>query len=143
MRSALMAKVKARGNKSTELVVAKGFRRAHITGWRRHAKSLPGSPDFFFKRVRLAVFVHGCFWHGCRRCYRPPRSNQEFWLGKVIENRRRDSRTIRQLQRLGISTMTIWEHDVKSEGWLDRVRRSLAKAADRAGLVDRSKKASR
>jgi DNA mismatch endonuclease, patch repair protein len=60
-----MAAVRSRGNKDTELKLIAILRGYHIKGWRRH-QPLPGKPDFLFRRYRLAVFVDGCFWHGCR-----------------------------------------------------------------------------
>jgi DNA mismatch endonuclease Vsr len=66
-RSNLMSRIRSRGNHTTELRLAELMRAAGVRGWRRHLP-LPGSPDFAFPRVRLCVFVHGCFWHGCPRC---------------------------------------------------------------------------
>jgi DNA mismatch endonuclease, patch repair protein len=64
-RSQVMALIRSRGNRDTEIKLASLFRAARITGWRRH-QPLPGRPDFIFRRERLAIFVDGCFWHGCR-----------------------------------------------------------------------------
>ena len=124
-RSALMSKVRGRGNASTEKKVAWAFRRFRIAGWRRHRADLPGTPDFYFERGALAVFVHGCFWHGCPRCGRFPKSNRAFWMAKILGNQWRDERDRRRLNRRGIRTITIWEHELSSERWLGRVRRHL------------------
>ena len=86
---------------------------------------LPGTPDFYFEGKTLAVFVHGCFWHGCARCGRLPKSNRAFWISKITANRRRDIRDRRRLNRLGIRTVTIWEHELSSERWIGRVTRRL------------------
>jgi DNA mismatch endonuclease (patch repair protein) len=64
-RSQVMAAIRSTGNRANELRLAAIFRAHGITGWRRH-QALPGKPDFVFRRERLAVFVDGCFWHGCR-----------------------------------------------------------------------------
>jgi len=77
----------------------------------RNVRSLPGSPDFALRLHRVAVFVHGCFWHGCPRHYRAPRSNAGFWRKKVACNRSRDGRSARRLRALGWSVVTAWEHD--------------------------------
>ena len=77
---------------------------------------LPGTPDFFFPDANIAVFVHGCFWHGhdgCRKGTRRPKSNARFWNKKIEENKRRDRRKARQLWKCGISVFTIWECDLK------------------------------
>jgi len=125
-RSRLMSRVKSSGNDSTEVRIARILRREGISGWRRNVKGLPGTPDFFFSRTRLALFVHGCFWHGCPSCYREPKSNTTFWQTKVAENRVRDRRVLYQLRARGIRTMTVWEHEVMEPGWVARRRRTLA-----------------
>ena len=75
---------------------------------------LPGCPDLAFHAHRLAVFVHGCFWHGCPVHYKAPTSNVDFWQGKVLCNQRRDARIRRRLNRMGWSVMVVWEHELKS-----------------------------
>ena len=77
--------------------------------FRRNVKSLPGSPDFVFGKERLAVFVHGCFWHGHNGCYRPPKSNTDFWRKKLAANRERDARARRRLNAMGWETAVVWE----------------------------------
>ena len=99
-RSEVMSRIRGRGNQTTELALAKIFRHHGITGWRRHQK-LFGMPDFLFRNARLAVFVDGCFWHGCPRCYRRPRSNKKFWDEKIARNKARDGRVNRERRRLG------------------------------------------
>ena len=85
-RSQVMAAIRSGGNKDTELKLAAILRAAGITGWRRH-QPLPGRPDFVFRRARLAVFVDGCFWHGCRAHCRMPKSRTEYWQPKIVRNR--------------------------------------------------------
>jgi DNA mismatch endonuclease (patch repair protein) len=75
-RSEVMSRIRGRGNKETELALAKLLRKHRITGWRRN-QAVFGKPDFVFRRQRLAVFVDGCFWHGC-----PIHSNPARWLKK-------------------------------------------------------------
>ena len=84
-RSSIMGKVKGRGNKSTELKLIKFFKEYGIKGWRRNYP-LTGIPDFVFSKARLAIFVDGCFWHGCPKCYKEPKTNTEFWRKKVEKN---------------------------------------------------------
>lgn len=124
-RSAHMARVRGRGNQSTEKVVASTLRREGITGWRRHVRRLPGTPDFYFPRERLAVFVDGCFFHACPRCGRIPKSRVEFWTAKIDGNRRRDNRKRRALGARGIGTTRIWEHELGGTAWVTRLRRRL------------------
>jgi DNA mismatch endonuclease (patch repair protein) len=109
-----MAKVRSKGNRSTEAAVIALFRGASITGWRRHPKGLLGNPDFFFPGARIIVFVDGCFWHACPVCKRnSPQTRADFWQQKIDGNRRRDNRTRRKLRQQGYSVFRIWEHDLK------------------------------
>ena len=104
-----MATIRSRGNKDTELKLAAILRAAHITGWRRHLP-LTGHPDFVFRRQRLAVFVDGCFWHGCRYHCRMPQGNREYWQGKIARNSARDRLTTRLLRSRGWRVLRIWGH---------------------------------
>lgn len=112
-RSENMAKVRARGNASTELKVMKLFRANSIAGWRRHLP-LPGRPDFAFPKLKLAVFVDGCFWHGCPRCYSAPQSSKAFWKAKLARNKDRDLTVNRQLRGDGWKVLRIWECQLKN-----------------------------
>lgn len=124
-RSALMSRVRGRGNLSTEMRFKLYAKDAGLTGSRRHV-SLPGTPDFVFRRERICVFVHGCFWHGCAHCYTAPASNAEFWKKKVEDNRARDRRVAKQLGDAGWKVVTVWECQLKKRRHV-RVFRSLAK----------------
>ena len=127
-RSDVMSRIRSRGNKDTELALVKLFRQHGITGWRRN-QNVFGKPDFLFRRNRLAVFVDGCFWHGCPRCYRRPRSNKIYWVEKVARNKSRDRRVTRELRKLGWRVVRIWEHDLAHKGprMVHRFAKSLAK----------------
>ena len=112
-RSRNMGSIRSKGNTTTERAFLAILRHAGITGWRRHA-SLPGKPDFVFRSQRLAIFLDGCFWHGCPRCYRLPQDNRSYWKEKVMGNRRRDRCRSRELRSLGWRVLRIWEHTLKS-----------------------------
>lgn len=125
-RSAVMRAVKSRGNASTEGRMLQILREAKITGWRRHLKMI-GTPDFAFPRERVAVMVHGCFWHGCSLHHRSPKENSEYWTAKVARNMKRDRSIQRQLRQAGWSVLTFWEHDLKRRDVVARrIRRALA-----------------
>jgi DNA mismatch endonuclease (patch repair protein) len=128
-RSAVMKLVKSRGNKQTELELKLQFRRNKISGWRRHLP-LPGKPDFAFPKKRIAVFVDGCFWHGCPRCYKPPKSNQRFWREKLLYNQTHDKKVNRQLRQQGWKVIRIWQHALQKspQTCLNRIRRALEAA---------------
>lgn len=118
----MMAKVRSTGNRSTESTVESALIREGIDGWEKHPADVPGRPDFYFRRYRLAVFVDGCFWHACPRCGRIPKSNPEFWSRKIDDNRRRDDRTRRRLRQQGYHVMRIWEHEARETSWVKRLR---------------------
>lgn len=80
-----------------------------------HSGDVPGTPDFYFKDRRVAIFVDGCFWHGCPTCYRRPQSKQEYWDGKLTRNIERDRRVDNELHKLGIITVRIWEHQIADD----------------------------
>ncbi len=126
-----MAAVRGKGNKSTEEKLRKLMREAGITGWRRHLP-LAGRPDFAFPAIRLAVFVDGCFWHGCPRCFRLPKTNSEFWMEKIASNRARDRRSARELRRQGWRVVRIWEHALRLSPTtvVNKLRKALLQAGD-------------
>jgi DNA mismatch endonuclease, patch repair protein len=127
-RSAHMAGIKGKRNRSTELHVAAKLARAGVRGWRRHPRDVPGRPDFTFPERRIALFVDGCFWHGCPRCNRnTPRTRPEFWQAKIAGNRRRDRSVDRQLRAQGYRIVRIWEHALRDGQWLDALLLLLAK----------------
>lgn len=112
-RSRVMAAVKGRDT-GPELAVARALRAAGVR-YRRDVKRLPGTPDFVLVDARLALFVHGCFWHGhtCARGARVPRNNRPYWEAKIARNRRRDRRVARQLRARGYAVWTLWECRLK------------------------------
>ena len=122
-RSAVMARIRSHGNRDTELVMIQRFRAHRITGWRRH-QSLFGKPDFVFRAERVALFVDGCFWHGCPRHCRRPTGNALFWRKKFRRNRERDLLVNRTLRRSGWRVLRVWEHELACKNQV-RLRRRL------------------
>ena len=122
-RSALMAKVRGRGNLTTEQALAKLLRTQGWSGWRRQqvvrgrtaGERFQVRPDFVFAARRLAVFVDGCFWHGCPRHGTRPRGNAAFWRAKFRRNRERDRRDTRRLLREGWQVLRLWEHELRAK----------------------------
>jgi len=110
-RSQIMSKVRGRGNESTELALLEIFRSQHITGWRRQ-QPLFGKPDFVFHKLRLAIFIDGCFWHNCPLHGRQPKSHRSFWRNKLETNKARDRLVTRTLRRSGWQVFRIWEHNL-------------------------------
>ena len=147
-RSAVMALIRGRGNKATEIKFMRLLRAHGITGWRRHiALSLPSlkvdskatkkprvRPDFVFPKSKVAIFVDGCFWHGCPIHGTSPSSNRAFWTVKLAANRKRDRHVTRQLRRKNWSVLRFWEHQ------LDDGDRLIAKLRNRVALIKVEKK---
>lgn len=130
-----MSLVKSRGNQATEIRLIEIFRSQGIRGWRRHAPVF-GKPDFVFSNARLAVFVDGCFWHGCPFHGSIPVSNRVFWTRKLIRNKERDRVVRRHLKNMGWRVLRIWQHELREPSKVARrVRRSLDQypASMRAG----------
>lgn len=114
-RSEVMSRIRGRGNRSTEEAMADLFRLHKITGWRRHSAQVLGHPDFYFPRLRIAVFIDGCFWHACGKCFKMPVQNHVFWERKVRNNRRRDRLVTRTLRSRDVRVYRVWEHDLERQ----------------------------
>ncbi|MBX3708278.1 MAG: very short patch repair endonuclease [Gammaproteobacteria bacterium] len=127
-RSYIMSRIRSRGNKSTELAMLFILREHKIKGWRRHLP-LQGNPDFCFPKNRLVIFVDGCFWHGCPKCYRMPKKNVAFWTDKVKRNILRDKKNNRMLRKDNWTVLRIWEHSLSNTKIIaDRVKKALIKS---------------
>ena len=110
-RSQVMAAIRSKGNKDTELKLAAILRTQGVKGWRRNHPAL-GKPDFVFLKQRLAVFVDGCFWHGCRWHCRMPKSRKDFWTPKIARNKARDRKVGRLLRKRRWRVVRFWEHSL-------------------------------
>lgn len=106
-RSRMMSRIRGCGNKETELALAKLLRQHQIKGWRRHW-AIFGKPDFVFPKSRMAIFVDGCFWHGCPRHGTKPKSNRAYWWRKLARNKKRDQLVNRTLRQAGWRVLRIW-----------------------------------
>jgi DNA mismatch endonuclease (patch repair protein) len=124
-RSEVMSKIRGRGNRSTERRMAAMLRARSVSGWQMNRADIPGTPDFFFPDLQVALFIDGCFWHSCPNCSRMPTQNRAFWSEKLNKNMRRDKRIRRTLNRSGVSVIRLWEHDL--EKFTGRCRSVLAK----------------
>ena len=111
-RSRIMASIKGRDTRP-EITVRRILWR-HGLRYRTHDRTILGRPDISNKGKRLAIFVDGCFWHRCPKCYREPETNRDFWRSKVEENRRRREVVRDGLERQGFRVVEIWEHEAGS-----------------------------
>jgi DNA mismatch endonuclease (patch repair protein) len=125
-RSEVMASIRSRENKATEIAFMTLLRSHRITGWRRHLaisllrskdglrrRSRQVKPDFVFKARRVAVFIDGCFWHGCPIHGSKPGTNKDFWLNKLTANRARDRFVDRALRQQKWTVLRFWEHQLR------------------------------
>jgi len=120
-RSEMMSKVR-----SKDSIAEKKVRSAlHAAGYRfrLHRRDLPGTPDIVLPRYRLAIFVHGCFWHRHEGCAKAsmPKSNREFWEKKFAENIERDSRTRAILEALEWRVVVIWECELNKNVFVETI----------------------
>jgi DNA mismatch endonuclease, patch repair protein len=132
-RSAIMRAVKSKDT-APEIQVRQF---AHSLGFRfrLYRKELPGAPDLVFPRLKCALFVHGCFWHGhsCPRGDRLPKANAEYWREKIARNVSRDRQNIVKLRAIGWKTLVIWECDLRSRR--EKTQRRLAQFLRKADAV--------
>ncbi len=121
-RSAVMARIRSKGNLETEMAMIRLFREHGLTGWRRH-QPVPGRPDFIFRKAKLAVFVDGCFWHRCPQHGTIPASNRPYWKRKLERNCERDQHVNRELHKRGWTILRIWHHELSSKNKAKLLRR--------------------
>lgn len=132
-RSEIMSHIRGRDTKPERLV------RSHLHAlglrFRLHRRDLPGRPDIVLPRYKLAVFVHGCYWHLHQGCPagRLPNTNQRFWKRKLESNRTRDLANLRKLRRRGWHVLVLWECDIERRPHL--IARRIARALASSGSV--------
>lgn len=112
-RSKVMALVRSKDTKP-EMAVRKLVHRLGFR-YRLHGQKLPGRPDLVFKKRKKVIFVHGCFWHRHENCKhaRLPKSNTEFWIEKLNQNKLRDDKNLGTLTQLGWKSLIIWECETR------------------------------
>jgi len=120
VRSKIMASVRSQGNVTTEIMFGKLLRAAGVRGYRKHWP-VQGKPDFAWPGRKVAVFVDGCFWHGCPRCNSMPTTRAQYWRDKIERNRQRDRRVTRALRRHGWKVVRVRECRVKKPVSVERI----------------------
>lgn len=126
-RSNVMSRIRSYGNEATEQRFVRLLRASGSRGWRRNVR-LAGKPDLVFGKERVAVFLDGCFWHACPRCYVAPKSNRRYWREKIAGNAARDRRVTAQLRRGGWRVVRIWQHQIRLKPAVALRRVALARA---------------
>ena len=108
-RSYIMSQIRGTRTKP-ELIVKENIDGRKL---RYQPKGIPERPDFANKSKKIALFIDGCFWHKCPRCYKPPKSNKKYWKAKVERNTKRDKHVNRKMKKEGWTVIRFWEHQVK------------------------------
>lgn len=125
-RSRIMSKIKGKDTKPEVL-----FRKILFSEGLRYRKNYPieGKPDIVFVSKKIAIFIDGCFWHGCKKHCRMPHSNKEYWLKKIKGNIQRDKKNSKILKIKGWRVLRIWEHEIqkKPENALNKVKKFIEK----------------
>ncbi|MDG6245054.1 MAG: very short patch repair endonuclease [Methanolobus sp.] len=99
-----------------EILMRDALRQVGIPGYRLHWKKAPGRPDIAYPGKRIAIFVHGCYWHRCPHCDLPlPRSNTAFWAEKFRKNKERDKKKLKALGDEGWDVLVFWECEIKKD----------------------------
>jgi DNA mismatch endonuclease (patch repair protein) len=120
VRSKNMAAVRSTKNKSTEIKFLALLRSNKIRGWRRGSK-IYGKPDFVLAKNKVAIFVDGCFWHGCKKHKTIPKQNSAFWTNKIRKNKERDKHVNNFLRKEGWKVLRVWEHQLKKPNEAQKV----------------------
>jgi DNA mismatch endonuclease (patch repair protein) len=140
-RSELMRRVKQK-NTTPEIILRKALHKAGLR-FRLHP-GLPGTPDIVLPSRKLAIFVHGCFWHrheGCKYAT-TPKSNRKYWLNKFDENVRRDKQKSIQLTKLGWNVMIVWECETKNSNILNKIVEEVLSSGTKTQKIDNHQQAS-
>ena len=123
--SKVMSRIKGKNTKP-ELILRKYLWSNGIRGYRLNVKNLPGKPDMVFTKSKVAIFIHGCYWHGCEICgWKAPKHNTEYWVNKIGKNKARDNVNKEKLEELGFIVLTLWEHEIKG-GMIDLLEKLRA-----------------
>ena len=125
--SATMSRIRSK-NTGPEKAMRAALSAEGIRGYRLQYAKAPGKPDIAFVGRKVAVFIHGCFWHSCPNCQpRRPKTNKNFWNEKLDRNVARDKRKVRELRKAGWRVITVWECRLKKdpEAQFRRVQKAL------------------
>jgi DNA mismatch endonuclease, patch repair protein len=128
--SKVMSSIKA-SNTKPEMLLRNMLYNTGNRGYRKNFKDLPGKPDIVYTKQKVAIFINGCYWHGCEQCgWKPPKHNSEYWVNKITKNRQRDIAKKENLERLGFTVITVWEHEIKSDlgKVVQKIQKSLQKS---------------
>ena len=111
-RSKTMSRIRSKWTKQEKMLhnKLKGLKINH-----QMHPDVEGHPDIILKRRKVAVFLHGCFWHKCPKCYKEPKTDKKYWLPKIEKNVKRDKRNLKLLRKEGYKVVKLWEHQIKKD----------------------------
>lgn len=120
---------KVRGKNTAPEKKVRSFLHSLGYRFRLHRNDLPGTPDIVLPKFKIAIFVHGCFWHGhangaCKRG-KMPKSHTMFWVNKIKANQERDSRVLNKLAETGWNVLVVWECEIKSGVYREKLEQEL------------------
>ncbi len=126
-RSHCMSQIKSKNTKP-EIAFRKAIWKNCIRGYRLTSKII-GKPDVFFPKARIAVFIDGCFWHKCPKCFKKPKSGNDYWNKKIKGNVKRDAEINQKLCNNNIKVLRFWEHDIRNnlETCVSSLQREICK----------------
>lgn len=131
-RSEIMSRILSKDTKLERDFLKQLSLISHATGYRyrKHYTKLPGKPDVAFPSKKIAVFIDGCFWHGCSLHSRTPLSNSDYWKRKIAKNRARDRQVTKVCKKSGWQVIRLWEHAVKKRPAhaVEKIMKALEKA---------------
>jgi len=138
-RSEIMSRVRGKDSKM-ELTVGRALSKAGLR-YRKHVRSLPGTPDIAFIGNRVVVFLDSCFWHGCRWHGSMPKTNRFFWRKKLTDNKNRDKSVDRAYRKIGWKALRFWEHQIKGDVLkvVSQIRMALSPPEVESGRLSRRK----
>ena len=113
-RSYNMSRIRSKNTKP-ELILKNFLKRKKF----EYQNKIYGKPDFINFREKVVIFVDGCFWHKCEKCFKEPSTNKKFWLNKINNNIRRDKEVKRNYSNSGFKVIRIWEHSLKTTGFIN------------------------
>lgn len=130
-RSLLMARVRRQGTEP-ELILRKTLWANRLRYRLKSKRKLPGSPDILFPGHRIAIFIDGCFWHGCSLHGTIPKTHSKFWATKIERNKSRDVEVDEKLMTLGWTPLRFWEHEIKGniQSVIKRIKEVLEQSSD-------------
>ena len=129
-----MSRIRSKDTKP-EIKIRKFLFSRGIRGYR--LSGLPGKPDIIYTKYNIAIFIDGCFWHKCPRCFREPQTNREFWIKKINGNVERDKEVNKILEEKGWKVLRFWEHEVNED--IERCYNIIVDELKKRGFSDDNK----